>query len=49
MFQDYMAVFDCVILRGKCVVMSESLQKQALEQVHVKPYGNQKTKLLAHE
>ena len=34
-----MAVTNRVILKGRCVVMPESLKKQALEQLHVKHIG----------
>ena len=44
-----MAMISGVILKGKCVVILESLKKQALEQLHVNHKGIEKIKLMAHE
>ena len=35
MFQDDMAVIDRVILKGRHIVKPQSLQWQALEQLHI--------------
>ena len=42
-----MAVNDVVILKGRCIVIPNALQKQALEQPHINHMGIDKTKLLA--
>ena len=42
-----MAVIDGVILKGKHIVIPNTLQKQALEQLHINHMGKEKTKLLA--
>ena len=34
-FCDNMAMINMVILKGKCVVIPKTLQRQALEQLHV--------------
>ena len=49
MFQDDMAVIDGVILKGRCIVIPESLQRQTLEQLNVNHLGIYKTKHLGRE
>ena len=49
MFWDDMAVIGGVILKGRQMVTLESLQKQALEQLHINYMQIDKTKLLACE
>ena len=44
-----MAVIDEVIVKGQCIVILESLQQQALKQLHINHTGTEKTKLLACE
>ena len=39
-----MAVIDGLILKCRCVAITEALQRQALEQVHVNPMEIEKTK-----
>ena len=46
-FQDDMAVGDGVILKGRCIVIPNTLQKQTLEQLHINHMGMYKTKLFA--
>ena len=41
-----MVVITGIILKGRCIVILESLQRHALEQLHVKHIGIKKTKLL---
>ena len=48
-FQDDMAVTDRVILKGTCIVIPATLQKQALEQFNINHMVMEKTKLLAHK
>ena len=47
MFWDNMAVTDRFIPKGRCVIIPETLQRQAVEQHHVNHMGVKKTKLLA--
>ena len=49
MFEDNMAVTDGVILKGRHVVIPDTLQKQALEQLYINNMAIEKTALLAHE
>ena len=48
-FQDNMAVIDRAILKDRHIVIPDTLQKQALEQLHINHMGVEKTKLLACE
>ena len=45
-FRDDMAVIDGVLLKGRCMVIPNTLQKQALEQHHINHMGRDKTKLI---
>ena len=45
-FQDGMAVTDGVCLKGRHIVIPNTLQKQVLQQLHVNHMGMGKTKLL---
>ena len=49
MIKDDMAVIDGVIVKDQCIVMPETLQWQALKQLHVNHMGTDQTKLLAPE
>ena len=42
----YIAVIDRVILKGRCIVISNTLQKQALEQFHINYIGMEKQNFL---
>ena len=44
-----MAVIDRVILKGRHIVILESLPRQALELLHINHMGIDKTKLLVHK
>ena len=44
-----MEVIDGVILKGRHIIIPESLQKQALEQLHVNHMAIEKIKILVHE
>ena len=48
-FWDDMGVIDGIILKGRHVVIPESLKKQALDQLHLNHMGIDKTKLLTCE
>ena len=42
-------VIDSIILKGRCIVIPNSLKQQVLNQLHTNHMGIEKTKLLAHE
>ena len=44
-----MAVIDRAILRDRCIVIPNILQKQALEHIHISHMGIVKTKYLSSE
>ena len=48
-YRDKLAVIDGVILKGKCIIISNSLKEQVLSQLHTNHMGIEKTKLLAQE
>ena len=47
--QDKLAVIDGIILKGRHIIMPNSLREQVLNQLHTNHRGIEKTKLLAHE
>ena len=48
-FQDNRAMIDVVILKGRFILIPESLQRHALEQLHVNHMGIIITKLSVHQ
>ena len=44
-----LAVIDGVILKGRCIIIPDSLKQQVLTQLHTNHMGIEKMKLLAHE
>ena len=46
---DELAVIDGIILKGRCIIMPNSLREQVLNQLHTNHMGIEKTKLLAQE
>ena len=44
-----MAVIDRVILKGRCIVIPDALQKHVLEQLHINHIGMAKTKFHEQE
>ena len=44
-----MALIEGVIIKGRCTVIPDTLQKQALEQLHISHMGMENTKFLACE
>ena len=48
-YRDELAVTDGIILKGRCIIMPNSLRKQLLNQLHTNHMAIEKTKLLAHE
>ena len=48
-YRDELAVIDGVILKGRCIVIPNSLRQQVLNQLHTNHMGIEKTKLLALE
>ena len=48
-YRGELAVLDGVILKGRHIVIPNSLKQQVLDQLHTNHMGIEKTKLLAHE
>ena len=48
-YRDELAVIDGIILKGKCIIIPNSLKEQVLKQLHTNHMGIEKTKLLALE
>ena len=48
-YRDELAVIDGVILKGRHIIIPDSLKQQVLSQLHINHMGIEKTKLLAHE
>ena len=48
-YREELAVMDGIILKGKCIIIQNSLKEQVLNQLHTNHMGIEKTKLLAHE
>ena len=48
-YRDELAVIDGIILKGRCIIMLNSLREQVLNQLHTNHMGIEKTKLLACE
>ena len=44
-----LAVIDGVVLRGRCIIIPQELNKQMLDQLYLNYMGIIKTKLLMHE
>ena len=47
--RDKLAVIDGLVLKGRHIVIPNSLRQQVLSQLHTNYMGIEKTKLLAHE
>ena len=48
-YRGELAVIDGIILKGRHIVIPNSLKQQVLDQLHTNHMGIEKTKLLAHE
>ena len=48
-YRDELAVIDGIILKGKCIIIPNSLKEQVLNQLHINHMDIEKTKLLARE
>ena len=48
-YRDELAVIDGIILKGKCIIIPNSLKELVLNQLHTDHMGIEKTKLLACE
>ena len=48
-YRDELAVIDGVILKGRCIIIPNSLRQQGLDQLHINHMDIEKTKLLACE
>ena len=46
-FRNKLEVIDGIILKGRCIIMPNSLREQVLNQLHTNHMGIEKTKLLA--
>ena len=46
-YRDELVVIDSIILKGRCIVIPDSLKQQVLTQLHTSHMGIEKTKLLA--
>ena len=49
LYRDELMVIDGVILKGRCIIIPDSLKQQVLAQVHTNHMGIEKMKLLACE
>ena len=49
LYRDELAVIDGVILKGRCIIIPDSLKQQVHTQLHTNHIGIEKTKLLACE
>ena len=48
-YRDELAVIDGMILKGRCIIIPNSLRQKVLNQLHTNHMGIEKTKLLAHK
>ena len=48
-YRDELAVIGSVVLKGRHIIMPNSLKQQVLDQLHINHMGIEKVKLLAHE
>ena len=44
LYRDELVVIDCVILKGRCIIIPDSLKQQVLAQLHTNHMGIEKTK-----
>ena len=49
LYRDKLVVIDGIILKGRHIVIPDSLKQQVLTQLHTSHMGIEKTKLLAHD
>ena len=49
LYRDELVVIDGIILKGRCIIMPNSLRQQVLSQLYTNHMRIEKTKLLAHE
>ena len=48
-YRDKLAVIDGVVLKGRCIIIPNSLKQQMLDQLHINHMAIEKTRLLACE
>ena len=48
-YRDKLAVIDGALLKGKCIIIPNSLKEQVLSKLHTNHMGTEKIKLLAQE
>ena len=46
-YRDELAVIDSIVLKGRCIIIPNSLKQQVLNQLHMNHMGIEKMKLLA--
>ena len=49
LYRDELTVIDGIVLKGRCIVIPNSLRQQVLTQLHTSHMGIEKIKLLAHD
>ena len=48
-YRDKLAVINGMVLKGRCIIIPNSLKQQVLHQLHINHMGIEKMKLLAHK
>ena len=48
-YRDELAVINGIMLKGRCIIIPNSLRQQVLNQLHINHMGIEKTKLLVHK
>ena len=46
-YRDELAVIESIVLKGRCIIIPNSLKQQVLDQLHMNHMGIEKMKLLA--
>ena len=47
-YKDDLAVIDCLVMKGRCIIIPKVLKQQALDQLHVNYMGIEKKKNYLH-
>ena len=48
-YRDELAVIDDMVLKGRCIIIPNSLKQQVLDQLHINHMGIENMRLLAHK
>ena len=48
-YRDKLAIIDSIVLKGRCIIIPNSVKQQVLDQLHMNHMGIEKMKLLACE